>query len=472
MVAKPEADKPEGPDRRATLRVAVGVVVLAAIGALGLRSCLDALRETDAPAADEPDDAAAPTVSAAPPRPALCAAVGPDASFTIGEAPAPPRPAPDAGEPGLDDEPEGEPDLTPFAVEVGRGAAYDGGFAAGALRDGEGGSVASVVTVGRDGKNGKIVRLGRSRGDLEAPVVAGLGGSILAGMIEPNAGGRAIKVARVTGDKVEWGVELAEGRDESLAFDLAASGATAAAAWDDVTRDGRRAVVKLAVFDPGAMRVVTPAQPVSDPRADAEQPRLVARPGGYWLAYVVRAEAPRQRREHGEEGSGEVISTAWLEVAALDERGTTVAAPRALTPKDGHVLAFDAEAGEGGGVVLAYRDDDTPTGSSGGRVSAVFASLGGAGEPRLVADEDVGAGVPDLLPGWIAVSDLRGPKRLAPMSARGEPLSALDPERSIGAGDPIAASGDLVLVARPTGRAMRLEVLRCAAAPAAPAPSP
>src|SRR6185437_11265584 len=188
---------------------------------------------------------------------------------------------------------EADDPTAPFAVEIGRGTTYDGGFAAGARRDAEGGAVAMVATVGADGRGGKLVRLGRSRGDLDPPIVTGAGASVLAVLIEPNAGGRAIKVAKVTGGDVTWGPEFSEGRDDSLAIDVAASGARAAVVWDDLvpgTVQPPKSDVVLALVDLATMRPVGPARPVSSPTLDASRPRVVPRPGGYWLAYLVAGE--------------------------------------------------------------------------------------------------------------------------------------------------------------------------------------
>ena len=223
--------------------------------------------------------------------------------FIVGDAPRPPptdAPAqPPAPAPAPDPSAEAEDPIAPFAVEIGRGAAYDGGFAAGARRDAEGGAVAMVATVGADGRGGKLVRLGRSRGDLDPPVVAGAGASVLAVLIEPNAGGRALKVAKVTGGEVTWGPEFAEGRDDSLAVDVAASGARAAVVWDDLgagVGEARQSNVVLALVDLATMRPVAPARPVSPPSLDAGTPRVIARPGGYWLAYVVHGEEDAKQK--------------------------------------------------------------------------------------------------------------------------------------------------------------------------------
>jgi hypothetical protein len=443
-----------------------------------------------------PSSAEFPAKVVVPPR---CAELGAE-PFILGE-PAKrkveaPRPSADADAKGSStgappdplneplDEPEDE--LAPFAVEVGRGAVFEGGFAAGVRRDAEGGALAMVATLGLDGKGGTLVKLGRSRGDLDPPVIAGAGPSVLAALLEPNAGGRAIKIAKVTGAEVTWGVELSEGRDESLALDLAASGARATVVWDDIGSEEKRSRILLATFDTATLRSVTSARPVSSPKLDADSPRIVPRPGGYWLGYIARNEekkappkaasghgkdkpkkdAPReldQGREDDDE-TGEIVTTSWVELMPLDENAAPTAQARAVTPKTGNALSFDLELGDDGAALVAWRDDDTPMGSSGGRISSVLVELGGAMETHVLAEESLGAGVPDLLPGWLSVSGVSGSTRLAPIDRKGALTGLFAPELSLGQGEPIAATKEVLLLARPAGKAMRLSVLRCSTA--------
>lgn len=427
-----------------------------------------------------PDESASAAETPPPPPAPRCMEVS-EPPFIIGDAPvvspsAPPSPAVSMG--GVPSSPPASPaaDLgeeiddptAPFAVEIGRGTVFAGGFAAGARRDAEGGAVAMVATLGADGTGGKLVRLGRSRGDLDAPVVAGAGASVLAVLIEPNASGRTLKVAKVTGADVTWGPELSEGRDESLAVDIAASGARALVVWDDLVGAGEaaRSTVMLASLDVGAMRLVAPARPVTVASADAGEPHLITRPGGYWLGYLAHGEVDAKKKhahdDSGEnEDEGEVITTSWVEMVPLDEAGSPAGAARAITPKSGHVLSFDLELGENGNALVAWRDDETPTGSGGGRVSDTLVRLGGGGDPRVLVEEAGGTGAPDLLPGWISLASVNGATRVAAMSPAGELLEALEPEPSLGTGEPIAATREAILWARPLGKAMRLSVVRC-----------
>ncbi|WP_437297052.1 hypothetical protein [Sorangium sp. So ce426] len=486
----PPADEPEGVAWKGALAVALavgGLVVWRACSAPGGAASDAPAPPSASPAASAPSDAddAAAAQQPAPPR---CTPASPP-PFVIGDAPPARGAEQGAGGGGAD----GVEDIAPFAVEVGRGTTFSGGFAVGAQREAEGGTVAMVATLSADGAQGKLVRLARSRGDMDPPVVAGAGGAILAAMLEPNAGGRAIKVARVEGDHVTWGAELAEGRDESLALDIAASGERAVIVWDDVTRDGKRSRIMLASADVGTLRSVTSARPVSQPSTDAEMPRVLGRPGGYWLAYIARAEEPARKAaakmDDGDEdtaAAGETITHQWIEVVPLDETGALTATPRAVTPKNGHVLAYDLTLGDDDGLILAFRDDDTPSGSIGGRISAVLVRLGGASEPRVLVGGDreqdappeaalgLGAGVPALVPGargpakaagaaaWLAIANASGPTQLATLTARGELDGGLQAEPALGRGEPIAASADALLVAHPAGKAMKLALLRCA----------
>ena len=224
---------------------------------------------------------------------------------------------------------------------------------------------------------------------------------------------------------------------------------------------------------------------MSSPKTDADSPRLIARPGGYWLGYLARADeaakkkkdpsnagekSGRKGEDEGDDESGEAIQNGWVEVMPLDENGAPTAAARAVTPKTGHALAFDLELGEDGAALLAWRDDDTPTGSTGGRLSSALVRLGGAIEVHVLADESFGAGVPDLLPGWLVVGGM-GATKLGAIDLRGVLTGGLDPEPSLGTGEPLAATKDAILIAQPAGKAMRLGVVRCAAPPPAPSTS-
>jgi hypothetical protein len=477
-------------DRAAARRPAIAVALLSAVlvaGGIAYKSATRPPPHPGKPARPfvvpvKRAPKAAPSLAVPEAGPGRCPPVA--EPFVIGEPPKAAEPVdPDAG--------PTEPGLAPFAVEVGRGTSFAGGFAVGVLRDEQGGSVASVATVGLDGQGGKLVRLARSRGDMNPPIVTGRDGAVLAALLEPDASGRSIKLAKVEGDHVTWGPELSEGRDESLALDLATSGPRAVVVWDDLSKDQKHSQVMLASVDPASMRGATEARPVSGPKTDAEGPRLVARPGGYWLAWIARGDAPKAKAavdpsakvdakpkpkpkakpkdddDDAEDTSyaAETIDARWVEIVPLDEAGAPTASPKAITPKDGHVLAFDVGLVSGGDAYVAFRDDDTPSGSSGGRVISVVVRLGGVSEPWVIADEGLGSGAPVLVPGWLAVADVSGGTRLAGLDDKADLVGELVVEPSLFGGELLASQAGSIFLARPLGRAVRLFVVKCGPPP-------
>lgn len=457
---------------------AAGAALLVTIFA-GLPDGLLAPAPTASGSASEgsPALSAVPIPEDNPPPPPRCADIATDA-FVIGDLPASPSAKPN----GAGDEPPDDP-LAPFAVSAGRGTITTTGFAVGALRDAEGGTVAALATLGFDGKNGTLIRLLRSRGDMEPPAVAGAGDSVIALIPEPNASGRSLKIAKIKGQDLTWGAELSEGRDDSLAMDIAVSGERAAIVWDDVPLSTKRSTILISTVDIATLLSITPARPISPPGVDADSPRLLARAGGYWLVYAAQAEvqAPKEqkgraRRAQGEVDEtqgGETIVNRWIEAVPLDTSGAAAAIPRAVTPKDGHVLAFDLELGPDDGLLLSVRDDDTPSGSGGGRVSTVMVQLSGAREPKVVAEEAYGVGVPELWPGWLLLTGLSGAPQLAQMApATGELIGEFTAETGLGAGSEVLAAangGERLLIARPSGKALKLSITRCEANPKNPA---
>ena len=480
----PKLDEPRASSPAARIVATLALIVVVVIAVRTFRSDRETApaEPTATPTAASAEGSAAPAASAElPPR---CADVDVE-GFVIGEAPKPPLDADASAEP-----PSEDPNA-PFAVEVGRGAAFDGGFAIGALREAEGGTVAMLATLGADAKTGKLVRLARLRGDFDPPVVAGAGAAVVVAFLEPNAGGRALKLGKVTGEEIAWGPELKVKKQDSNAVDVATSGARAVVAWEDVVGDGERSVVDVASLDVAGLTIVAQPRALSRPETDGENPRVVSRPGGFWLAWVAHGEAglldggalkkPPKRNPLEDENSeevdtdvpqGEAVDHRWIEVMPLDEAGGPAGAPRAATSKDGAVLAYDLRLGADGGALVAYRDDDTPTGSAGGRLATALVKLDGAIEAHAAKDDvAAGVGAPTMLPGWLSMNGIAGRGYLASMTDHGELTEALDIEPALANGEIMAGAPGVMLVARQHGRAVRLTAMKCAARPAAPASS-
>lgn len=366
-----------------------------------------------------------------------------------------------------------EQELLPFATEIGRGVTHDDGFAIGALtRDGKG--TASVVAmVSADGEKSRLVRLAASHGDAEPPSVFSAGKVVGAAVLEPAGARRALRLARVDGQAAAWGAELEQGNDESLAFDVIAGGSRGVIAWDDLPKDREVSGIHLATFEMPSMSNATQPRVVTLPGTDADSPRLVARTGGYWLFWVARkpesdlATLPVQPNAAGKEPTdppryrAEELANKWIEVVPIDERGVLQGSPRRIGSERGHVLVYDVAEGRDGAAIVMWRDDDTPSGSIGGKLMRALVRMGGVDGPDVMDGEALGTGAPNLMPGWLAIADAATPTRIVPLGPDGAFLDRVASEPLLGNGEPVAARGDTLLLARPSGLAVRLLVGKC-----------
>jgi hypothetical protein len=456
----PEGKTPRSLGLAAVLVVAVGAALLLSKAPVDRRG----VEEEAAPTAEPTSSTATP--SAPPPR---CSRAGTN-RFRIGKNSIEEPSKPEDGSPDGADEEDGDL-AAAFGAEVSRANLARGGFAVGVRLDTGSGAEAGVALVDAESSSGKLVDLGRSRGDFDAPLVAPVGEDVLVALLEPNASGGTLRVGALHGEAPpRWTVELDLSRDESLAFDLATGPKSIVVAWDDVTKDGKLSRVVWAGLDARGERIERKPSVASGKSVDAESPRVVARPGGFWLAYIARKQVslPKKddddaldRNPKGDRYAAEKIDPSWLELLPLDEAGAPIGSPRALTEKSGHVLTFDLSSTAAGEALLAWRDDDTPSGSHGGRVSLMAVPLAGGERTQLVAESDVGSGSPTLLGGWVAVPNAAGLAMLAPLGPDGALAGDLRLEPSVGAGDPLFAKGEAVLVATSVGTAIDLLTVTC-----------
>jgi len=390
-----------------------------------------------------------------------CAPASAEGPFLLGATGAPKGPGPGSGDPN---EPSRD-DPLPFASEVGDGVSFAGGFAVGALHENGAAPTISVVTLGPDGRHPRVIGLGATHGDVEPPRLAARGNVLVAGILESDLNGRSLRLAKVQDGNVTWGATLRQKGGESQAFDIALGEKKGVVVWDE--EDPSHGVIMASTFDVASASNATVARAISAATSDAESPQILARPdGGYWLAYIARA-GNGEDTDGGHEDS-EDVGFRWIEMAQLDANGSPTGTPRAVTPKAGHVLVFDMAPGEEGAALLVYRYDDTPIGASGGQVMRTVVRAQRVENPAvLVEGDEVGAGVPSVRGSWLAVTDAADATRLAPIRTGGDLAAPLRAEPDIGTGEPIAADGDRLLVARPAGRAVKLQVLRCSAPPSA-----
>jgi len=349
--------------------------------------------------------------------------------------------------------------LLPFSTEVGKGVAFTGGFAVGALRQEGDGTFAVVARMNRDGASSTVVPLARSHGDAEPPRVFSSPGVLGAALLEPSGTKRSLRLARVDGESAQWGAELPQGNDESLAFDVALGAKRGVAVWDDLPKDRDVSGIYVATFDPTSLSNATMPRVVTLMGVDADTPRLAKRDGGFWLFWTVRR--PEGGEDYDARYRAEDISNRWIEVVPISEDGTLAGSPRRIGSESGHVLVYDVIEGKDGSAIVMWRDDDTPSGSVGGNLYAAVVRLGGVDGPDLIENESSGVGAPNLLPGWLAISDAVSPTRLAPMDGSGKLADRLASEGLFGSGEPLAADAERLYVMRPSGHGVRLFVASC-----------
>jgi hypothetical protein len=410
-------------------------VLVAVVTSIALPACCQREHKAGLP---DPVESAEPAPASAPSR---CNMIGKE--MIVGDNPSNATP---------------DDDLLPFASEVGQAAAFDGGFAVGVLHPQGGGTANSVVIVSPDGSSSRVLALGASHGDAEPPRVFGKGASVGVAVLEPTGSSRTLRIARIEGDSVRWASELRQGVDESMAFDVVLGKERGIVVWDDVPKDRKVSGVYLSTFEVDTFEHPTQPRVLTLPGVDADSPRAVPRPGGFWLFWLVRRP---QDADYDAVYRAEDIAYRWLEVVPLDESGAVAGTPRRIGSDLGHVLAYDVVAAGDGGALVAWRDDDTPSGSTGGQILTAMVRQGGIDGPDPLDDASTAVGAPTLMTGWLSIADATGPTRIAPTGADGKLADVLRGENLFGMGEPLASRGDVMLVARPSGQAMRIFVARC-----------
>lgn len=400
----------------------------------------------------ETNQPAASARASAAPKPPSCRAALAGAAFTIGDNPR--APETDDGE---------EPPPLPFATELGSAAAHAGGYAIGALKRFPDGQHAVVALIDADAKSGVTADLGRTYGDAEPPRVAASEAAILALVPDTDAAGGTLRVARIEPNgSASWGAEILQGRAAGHAIAVA----------------DKTGVVLYAALDPHTEKHVLYTQRVETNRLDAkheplkiwsstvaaESPRLTARPGGYWAAWVRRGEeepAGAERRPLVMGGGGELL------IAPLSADGSAAGKPTVLPGRQ--VLAFDLLTASDGAALLAYREGDAVPGADLATLTLTRVAPDGAVEHHKIEDDSFGVGIPVLLGGRadpvsvaIPVAAPRDGARLIPLDARGAPASKVEVAPLLERTDPLLQRGGRLLSATARGQAVELSVLTCA----------
>jgi hypothetical protein len=347
----------------------------------------------------------------------------------------------------------------PNEIEIGEAVQTPRGFAIGVLRKANGETVGSVAFVSSDAKSVTFVDLGPPLGDAPPPRVVAQGAEVYAAFyarpapLPPGAKPRTTRelgLHRIADGKATATSTIAQQRDESLAYDFALGEKGGVVAWDEDAIGNERGNIKL-VTTSADTKTLTPARIASPEGSDAEVPHLVARKGGFWLAWVAgRLEAPDAGLEPGQaiERPAEKRRFTWIELVALDGAGAQVGGVKRLTSNSGHVSMFDLAPRAGGDVldVIARDDEQQVTAGqalgpgqldgAGGRIVRITVSGDKAEPPIAIVSESVGRGAPDLLDpaggaSWLAFSDTHDRVRLVPLDATRTPTGPMSGEDAL-----------------------------------------
>lgn len=418
--------------------------------------------------------------SAAPPPPAPavfgCRELASGPALTLGAPPTKPA--------RLDDEQEDDDrDVElPFAVELGSARSDGQRFAVAGLESQRGQNEAFFAVTEADAKSGRRVSLGRVFGDVEPPAVAPYKGGFLALVADSDASSVVLRLVAIDAPfeekSVRRGAEVGGVRRDASDFSFATSGTEGLVAFTKLEKG--RGSIGLARFD--LERLTLKGNVTSAPAAsagEAESPRLVARGGGYYLAWIVRGAATPPKAALGrpseydaglvEQGLVDEGPTA-IEIVPLNQSGGQSATPQRVTPAGAHVLAFDIAETPEGGALIVYRDDREGPGLARAGVEAVLVRADGSTASR---SWDLGetAGLPSLLTdgsaqakpwAWLYVPG-EAESRVAALGPNPLELGELHAAPEFAGVELLAASSGRLLAARTRGGQRLLSGVSCEA---------
>lgn len=360
-------------------------------------------------------------------------------------------------------------------IEIGDTLEYDRGLAVGfAIREGAKRTAGVALLEPEATGAAKIIELGPVVDDAPAPLLARRSGDLLAAVfgVPPGrahgGGDRELTIYAVGSDHADSLTSFDKPTDDSMAIGVASDGPDAFVVWDEASR-ARGGVVRGAPVTSRAVKAVV--RDISPPESDAEDPRIVVDGAGYSVIWIARSpEAPTW--VDAAEVTGVARSFGWLQRVEIDPLGAVRGPASDLTPRSGHVSAYDARMfAATGELVVVARDDGEAIDGSGGALLRVRAR-GAAIEPvQSVAVDGVGHGAPafvDGKPPWLSWMGHDEQLRLLPLDAAGLPSGLPSSEGALSEARPLAvmaspseATGHW-LVATPTDPAGPLRLVECA----------
>lgn len=336
--------------------------------------------------------------------------------------------------------------------------------------------LASVVKAALDLSSSKTIEVAPSVGDDPPPTPRLAKGAPVVTFLSRKTGdagpdsSRILQFARIEGDAVgKVQASIAQQADESLAYDVAwpAEGeAPPLATWDEdappstdttkvpVVGLPDRGVVKVRVAVDG-----TKSRVASPETSDAESPRLLARKGGFWLAWLARKPEPREDGGIRAEAPGEHRVFRWVEIVALDAKGEAVSPVRRVSPERGRVVAFELARNTGEEIVVLVQDEAARAEGGGERLVryAVEGEKADKIEGSDLVDAGVGQALAELVHAplastppyrWLAFADVHERMHLVPLAASVRSAGTATAEPALDGARVLASgSGDVVFAA-------------------------
>jgi hypothetical protein len=368
------------------------------------------------------------------------------------------------------EEPEEKEDddaLLPFGVDMGAAVPTTYGFAAAGLR---GAGQAFVALLAERASH--RVDLGELHGDAETPALAATGERVIVALRSSDAAGFTVKLGQVVGPEgaLEWGYELSKLGKELTGLTVAAAGERGLLAYQGIAKGSPR--LFMAGFATAALKDAIDVRALD--LKDAETPRLAARPGGYWLAWVrTLPEAKKPQKAAADAGTEDPeerdlleVGLRVVEVAKLDERGERLGAALRVGEPRRQVLLFDMAPAAAGSLLVAMRSDSAAPGAEGGAMLLSEIGADGSVHEERLDDDEIGVGAPMLLVDanakvpepWLSVSSVSDATRLG--RARGQ-RTLLEADPLLGRAEVLAVSAGHFLTQRSRGRGVELAALDC-----------
>jgi hypothetical protein len=178
--------------------------------------------------------------------------------------------------------------LLPFGVDIGAALATPFGFAVAGVR-GEGQAFVALLAE----RSSRQVDLGVVHGDPETPAIAAAGERVIVALRSTDAAGFTLKLGRIGGPEssaVEWGYELSKLGRTVTGVELAADAKHGLLVFQGEVKGEAR--LMLGSFSTADLTLPLTVKPLE--ARDVEMPRLVRRPGGYWLSWVRTLPEPKK----------------------------------------------------------------------------------------------------------------------------------------------------------------------------------